>query len=201
MSTVVSAFQQQPQPWGGTTTAVHSALFMSTVAEPDIMAPSKEQSPYYDEDLGGSAYDDDAEDIRKHGPLEWLEDNPDRNHDDPFHLILLGETYDRPKITVPYVVGSLQYVLEMPLEEANEASLFAKEEGMACLGTWEHEDCLKLGRQLRLRDLLVRVVPYTEGGQRGWQAKGDGSNVGRSNKSNERIGSGGNDGGGFVGFE
>eukprot|EP00541_Cyclophora_tenuis_P009140 CAMPEP_0116571090 /NCGR_PEP_ID=MMETSP0397-20121206/17349_1 /TAXON_ID=216820 /ORGANISM="Cyclophora tenuis, Strain ECT3854" /LENGTH=223 /DNA_ID=CAMNT_0004099113 /DNA_START=12 /DNA_END=683 /DNA_ORIENTATION=+ len=158
-------------------------LRMSTVTAPpdqDTMAPSK--SDFYDEDLGGSAYDDDTDDIRKHGPLEWLEDNmkENRENDTPFHLILLGETFDRPKITVPYVVGSLTYVLDMPQNDATDAASFSKEEGMSCLGTWEREQCLKLGRQLRLRDVLVRVVPYAAGGQRGWQARGgnDNANVG-----------------------
>ena len=170
------------------------------------MTPTKTDE-YYDEALGGSAYDDDVEDMRKHGPLEWLEDDMDQSREDhdPFHLILLGETFDKPKITVPYVVGSLQYVLEMPYDEANEATVFAKDEGMSCLGTWKRQECLKLGRQLRLRDLLVRVVPYSAGGQRGWQARGSSggefAGAGSSSRSIENSSSFSSDSGSFIGFD
>jgi hypothetical protein len=47
----------------------------------------------------------------------------------------------------------------------------AQTNGMSCLGTWTHEESLALGKQLQVRDLAIRVVPFCEGGQRGWQAK------------------------------
>jgi len=112
------------------------------------------------------------DDIRKQGPLEYLEDMEEsREMDDPFHILLLGSTFDKPKITVTYVSGSLEYVLDMPILEATELSKFAREQGMSCLGTWTREECLSLGKQLQVRDIVCRVVPYCEGGQRGWQAK------------------------------
>jgi hypothetical protein len=115
---------------------------------------------------------EEALDIRKHGPLEWLEDDltVSREMDDPFHILLLDETFEKPKVTVSYVSGNLQYVLEMPYEEAVDATIFCQENGFSCLGTWERQECLKLGRELRLRDLCVRVVPYVPGGNRGWQS-------------------------------
>ncbi len=119
--------------------------------------------------------------LRTQGPLEWLEDaSESREIDDPYHILLLGQTFDKPKITVPYVAGSLHYVLEMPLDEATELSQFSFEHGMSCLGTWSREECLSLGRQLQVRDIVCRIVPFCEGGQRGWQAKdtsGDLSNL------------------------
>eukprot|EP00980_Cylindrotheca_fusiformis_P016240 scaffold4828_cov65-Cylindrotheca_fusiformis.AAC.1 len=63
----------------------------------------------------------------------------------------------------------------MPADEADELSKFSFENGMSCLGTWPREECLTLGRQLQVRDIVCRIVPYCEGGQRGWQAKDAGS--------------------------
>jgi hypothetical protein len=104
--------------------------------------------------------------------LEYLIDSAEsREMEDPFHILLLGSTFEKPKITVSYVTGSLEYVLEMPFDEAKELSQFAADEGMSCLGTWPREECLSLGKQLQRRDIVCRVVPYAEGGQRGWQAK------------------------------
>ena len=124
-----------------------------------------------DTDLGdfGENFDDA---VRSQGPLEYLEDmNESREMDDPFHILLLSSTFEKPKITVPYVAGSLQYVLDMPSDEATELSKFSYEHGMSCLGTWSREECLSLGRQLQVRDIVCRVVPFCEGGQRGWQAR------------------------------
>jgi hypothetical protein len=77
--------------------------------------------------------------------------------------------------------------LSMPKLEAVELSKFAKDQGMSCLGTWPREECLSLGKQLQRRDVKCRVVPYCEGGQRGWQAK----DVSGASSSSSRIGNGG----------
>jgi hypothetical protein len=113
-------------------------------------------------------------DVRKEGPLEYLQDDDyleSRNPEDPFHILLLEETFEKPKITVNYVSSSLSFVLDMPHQDALDAALFAKDQGMSCLGTWTRENCLRYGRELQLRDLCVRVVPYSPGSSRGWQAK------------------------------
>jgi hypothetical protein len=118
---------------------------------------------------GDGEFVDDGDD---RGDLEYLIDQDvSREMEDPFHILLLGSTFEKPKITLNYVSGSLEYVLNMPSTEAEELSQFAKEEGMSCLGTWPREECLSYGKQLQRRDLVCRVVPYCEGGQRGWQAK------------------------------
>lgn len=113
---------------------------------------------------------------RRDGDLEYLLDSAEsREDDDPFHILLMGATFDKPKITVPYVSSSLEYVLEMPPLEAEELTQFAHDEGMSCLGTWERKECLSLAKQIQMRDIVCRVVPYAEGGQRGWQAKDAGN--------------------------
>ena len=120
----------------------------------------------------GDAEENIEDAIRKQGPLEWLEDNPDESRDmeDPFHILILDTTYEKPKITVPYVASNLEYVLAMPLDDASEHSQFCFDNGMSCVGVWPREESLKLGRQLQLRDIVCRVVPYAEGGHRAWQA-------------------------------
>mmetsp|Transcript_22082 Transcript_22082/g.32261 ORF Transcript_22082/g.32261 Transcript_22082/m.32261 type:complete len:198 (+) Transcript_22082:47-640(+) len=119
--------------------------------------------------------DDDADSIKRYNdaPLEYLEDEwSTRNPDDPFHILLLDTTFTQnERVTINYVAGSLNYVLGMPNDEAEELAKMSYVNGMSCLGTWEREECLRLGRQLQIRDLAVRVVPFVEGGARGWQAK------------------------------
>lgn len=130
----------------------------------------------------GEKEDNFQGELRKQGPLEWLEDEAEpRDMDDPFHILLLQQTFEKPKITVPYVAASLEYVLDMPIDEATELSQFSHDHGMSCLGVWPREECLKLGRQLQVRDIVCRVVPYVEGGQRGWQAKETSGAGGMSN--------------------
>lgn len=154
---------------------------MSTVA-PSREDVEKERRTRKDDD--GDSLGDKEENfedaVRKEGPLEWLEDSSEsREMDDPYHILLLGKTFEKPKITVSYVASSLNYVLDMPTDEATELSQFSHDHGMSCLGTWSREECLNLGRQLQVRDIVCRVVPYCNGGQRGWQAKdvGDASNL------------------------
>jgi hypothetical protein len=130
-----------------------------------------------DDDLLGDSEENIEDAIRKQGPLEYLEDNMDESRDmkDPFHILLLKSTFDKPKITVPYVASNLEYVLAMPIDDATEHSQFCYDNGLSCVGVWPREECLKLGRQLQLRDLVCRVVPFAEGGNRAWQSNKDAS--------------------------
>jgi hypothetical protein len=149
------------------------AAAAAAAAAPTIEAPTREQT---DRKTGKSNKDDrrtnDKDDDWDYPDLEYLQDAAEsREMDDPFHILLLGSTFEKPKVTVPYVSGSLQYVLGMPNTEAVELSSFAQEHGLSCLGTWPREECLSLGKQLQVRDIVCRVVPFAEGGQRGWQAK------------------------------
>merc|ERR1712086_1233892 len=52
-----------------------------------------------------------------------------------------------------------------PADEATELTQFSYEHGMSCLGTWSREECLALGRQLQVRDIVCRIVPFVEGGK------------------------------------
>lgn len=149
--------------------AYASPASMSTVVEPGTREDVQRRSK---DDFLGDKEENFEEELRKNGPLEYLEDeNESREMDDPFHILLMGSTFDKPKITVPYVASALEYVLDMPIDEATELSKFSNEHGMSCLGTWSREECLNLGRQLQVRDIVCRVVPFAEGGQRGWQAR------------------------------
>ena len=158
----IQAFAPRPQGKSGAFRSLQGA----TTVEP----PTREKT---DRKTGrDDKYADDGTDEVDYPDLEYLIDSAEaREMEDPFHILLLQSTFDKPKITVSYVAGSLEYVLAMPYDEAVEQSRFAKEEGFSCLGTWPREECLSLGRQLQMRDIVCRVVPYVEGGQRGWQAK------------------------------
>ena len=148
-------------------------LLMSTVVIPgtetetekrtDKLIPGEDKTPATQTD--GSGFK---------GPIEWLIDDPQvsREDNDPFHILLLDETYIiNPKITIEYVASTCTYVLGMPYDEAAELAAHAEKEGFSCLGTWTHEECQRLGKQLQKRDLVVRVVPFCEGGDRAWQAR------------------------------
>jgi hypothetical protein len=175
------------QPSSSTTSSLtrtsSNAYRMSTV----IDAPTKEDLDRKvgrrtgrggngsDDDLLGDSEENIEDAIRKQGPLEYLEDNMDESRDmkDPFHILLLKSTFDKPKITVPYVASNLEYVLTMPIDDATEHSQFCYDNGLSCVGVWPREECLKLGRQLQLRDIVCRVVPFAEGGNRAWQSSKD----------------------------
>lgn len=123
------------------------------------------------------------------GPIEWLIDDPliSREYDDPFHILLLDATFTQnERITIPYVASSCAYVLSMPYDEAAELAAHAEKEGFSCLGTWSHEECVRLGRQLQNRDVICRVVPFCEGGDRAWQAR-------NARDEDQVVGGGGDD--------
>jgi len=147
----------------------------ATVAEPPTREKTDRKTGQEEDD---GFVDDDYPD------LEYLIDSAEsREMKDPFHILLLGSTFEKPKVTVSYCAGSLEYVLAMPRAEAMEQSKFAQQEGLSCLGTWPRVDALTLGRQLQIRDLECRVVPFAEGGHRGWQAK-DASTSNSNNAQN-----------------
>lgn len=170
-SPIVSAFSSIP-----TTTSIRPKTLLNgaTTIEPPTREKTdtdrktqREKRSYSDDDIA------DMEDPNApYSDLEYFIDAAEsREMEDPFHILLMGTTFEKPRITVSYVTNALEYVLSMPTTEGKELSEFAKEEGMSCLGTWPREECLTLGKQLQLRDIVCRVVPFCEGGQRGWQAK------------------------------
>lgn len=146
---------------------------------------SDPSDPDSEEDISNLTPDEISK--RKDAPMEYLEDeNATRNPDDPFHILLLDTTFQKnDKITIPYVVGCLEYVLGMPKEEGTELTIMAEENGLSCLGTWEREECLSLGKELMVKDLVVRVVPFCAGGGRGWQMRN--ADAGADAGANEGI--------------
>mmetsp|Transcript_18904 Transcript_18904/g.31263 ORF Transcript_18904/g.31263 Transcript_18904/m.31263 type:complete len:226 (-) Transcript_18904:58-735(-) len=177
-------------PFGVTSSS--SSRMSTTVAPPETDTDKRIQKREGSGDDEKESFSD--EDIRKQGPLEYLEDDPNEMRDpqDPFHILLLGETYLKPKVSVPYVSGALQFVLEMPYEDAVDAAVFCQENGISCVGTWPREECLSLGKELQNRDLCVRVVPFVPGGQRGWQANKD-ADAGKDNSNDASRDSAGGD--------
>lgn len=156
-------------------------LFSTTVAPPETQTEKREKKD-------DSLIPPDQGDVR--GPLEWLIDDRlvSREDEDPFHILLLDETFVRNKrMTIEYAASSCVYVLQMPYDEAAELASHAKTEGFSCLGTWNHDECLKLGKQLQQRDLICRVVPFCEGGDRAWQAR-NAESAGEGMKRAEDIG-------------
>ena len=127
--------------------------------------------------------DDDS--TNNNDDLEYyIDPSASREMNEPFHILLMGSaTFVHPKVTVPYVSATLEYVLGMPHTDAYELSLFAHDHNMSCLGTWTREQCLSYGKQLQSRDVICRVVPYCLGGQRGWQAKDASSSFSNSEQS------------------
>jgi hypothetical protein len=152
------------------------AVTASTVEAPTREQTDRKTGKRTGRDSSEKSYDDENDDNNDtnwdYPDLEYLIDSAEsREMEDPFHILLLGSTFEKPKVTVPYVINSLEYVLGMPVAEAVELASFAEQQGMSCLGTWPREQCLTLGKQLQVRDIVCRVVPFAAGGQRGWQAK------------------------------
>jgi len=156
---------------------------MSAVASPSREATETDRDVFLPEETDEDI--DDAEVVRYNDdPLEYYQDEmASREPDDPFHILLLDSTFvNSESVTRSYVSGCLTYVLGVPEGDAMELTNMAAVNGLSCLGTWEREECLVLGRKLQVRDLVVRVVPFCEGGGRSWQAK-DASDQGVTNDS------------------
>ena len=109
----------------------------------------------------------------RQGPsdFEWAIDaDASRNDGDNFHILLLNETFSKPRMSVAYAAGALTLVLAMPEPDAVEHAGFAQAQGFSCLGTWRKDECLELCEQLRGRDLSVRALPGVRGRQ-AWQGE------------------------------
>lgn len=149
--------------------AASTPLFSTVIPGTETETEKKEKESWKE---GEFEIPSDENEIR--GPVEWLIDDVQVSRDDeePFHILLLDETYAKnERITIEYVASSCAYVLAMPYDEAAELAAHAEKEGFSCLGTWSHAECTRLGTQLQNRDLVCRVVPFCEGGDRAWQAR------------------------------
>lgn len=151
--TTVSAVKITSKPPFLQMTAGSSLLEMSTVA-----APTRKRERYRRKSPL-------APQERTQTPLEYLlDEDASRGDDEPFHILLLGDTFEKPRMTESYVVGQLCYTLGMPEPDAQEHAAFASEQGISCLGIWSRKICLELGEKLQARDLVCRVVPLAKGG-------------------------------------
>ena len=89
-------------------------------------------------------------------------------------VIFYRRTFENEEMTIEHVTTSCNTILQMPLSKARQLSTFAKHQGFSCLGTWTHEECLTLGKELQKLDLNCRVVPFNsdqENGGYGWQSR------------------------------
>ena len=129
--------------------------------------PATQTRPAQGTDVGSSRAAGVANDRR--GNFEWAVDPDARRGDgDAFHVLLLNETFAKPRMTVPYAAGALCLVLAMAEADALEHSAFAMAQGFSCLGSWRRDECLEYCDQLAARDLVVRAVPGVRGKQ-AWQ--------------------------------
>ena len=68
----------------------------------------------------------------RQGPsdFEWAIDaDASRNDGDNFHILLLNETFAKPRMSVAYAAGALTLVLAMPEPDAIEHAGFAQAQG------------------------------------------------------------------------
>lgn len=95
-------YYQQAQGSGRTNGNTFSRIMMVTITEERT---ETDRSTRYD-----SMYDDDDDfDEDDYDDLEYLMDSKEsRAWEDPFHILLLGQTFDKPKVTISYVTGSLE---------------------------------------------------------------------------------------------
>jgi hypothetical protein len=183
-----SLFRRQHQSLHNSMSGGNSLMRLAAVVTEERTETDRTTLRRTSRDYDNDRNDDDDDDDDDYKDLEYMMDAQEsRAWEDPFHILLLGQTFEKPKVTIPYVAGSLEYVLTMPRTEATELSRFAKQEGLACLGTWPREECLTLGRQLQIRDIECRVVPFCQGGQRGWQAKDSSNANSENNKVNQGV--------------
>jgi len=95
--------------------------------------------------------------------IEWDTDEEWRANAKSWHILLLGVTFDNPRMTPLYVAGCLSYVLSMSDAEAFEHATFAKENDFSILGKWPRKAALEFASKLKGQDLFVRVVPSLDG--------------------------------------
>jgi hypothetical protein len=115
--------------------------------------------------------------------FEWgIDADSARGDGDAFHILLLNDTFSKPRMSVPYAAGALCLVLQMAEGDAMEHSAFAMAQGFSCLGAWRRDECLRYCEQLTARDLSVRAVPGVKGKQ-AWQG-------GPANVSPDALGAG-----------
>jgi len=112
-------------------------------------APTKQETPglpaEYDESRLGEK-------------VRWLFEEDELKPED-WDVLLLDQTYEKKKNTVPRVASCLVAVLGMAVATASVKALQAKEHFFAVVATTTWEDAVKKAKLLQSRDLSARVIP------------------------------------------
>mmetsp|Transcript_18989 Transcript_18989/g.30853 ORF Transcript_18989/g.30853 Transcript_18989/m.30853 type:complete len:211 (-) Transcript_18989:156-788(-) len=98
-----------------------------------------------------------------HDDLEWFQDEELRKDCVSWAILLLGSTFEKPRMTPEFAANSIMFVLNMAKEKAFELASLAEVDGMSVLGEWPREKALELGAQLKRMELNVRIVPGIKG--------------------------------------
>lgn len=95
--------------------------------------------------------------------LEYLyETQEERHSDDLYHILLMPSTFH--KTSIEHATEACTDILGIESEKAYSMSIFAKHQGFSTLGTWTHDECLSMGKELSSRDLDCRIIPFNRGG-------------------------------------
>jgi len=95
--------------------------------------------------------------------LEYLyETQEERHSDDLYHILLMPSTFH--KTSIEHAAEACTDILGIDHEKAYDMSIFAKHQGFSTLGTWTHDECLSMGKELSSRDLDCRIIPFNRGG-------------------------------------
>lgn len=96
--------------------------------------------------------------------LEYLYDETEeeRHSDDLYHILLMPSTFH--KTSIEHATEACTDILGIESEKAYSMSIFAKHQGFSTLGTWTHDECLSMGKELSSRDLDCRIIPFNRGG-------------------------------------
>ena len=94
--------------------------------------------------------------------LEYLyETQEERHSDDLYHILLMPSTFH--KTSIEHATEACSEILGIESEKAHSMSIFAKHQGFSTLGTWTHEECLSMGKELSSRELDCRIIPFNRG--------------------------------------
>jgi hypothetical protein len=67
------------------------------------------------------------------------------------------------KTSIEHATEACSEILGIESEKAYSMSIFAKHQGFSTLGTWTHDECLSMGKELSSRELDCRIIPFNSG--------------------------------------
>eukprot|EP00929_Paragymnodinium_shiwhaense_P099851 TRINITY_DN6175_c0_g1_i1.p2 TRINITY_DN6175_c0_g1~~TRINITY_DN6175_c0_g1_i1.p2 ORF type:complete len:220 (+),score=57.13 TRINITY_DN6175_c0_g1_i1:75-662(+) len=105
--------------------------------------------------------------FRKEG-VRWLMDEEQVEKPPAWHVLLLQESYEKPKNTLARVAASLAMVLGLAVAVAEAKAAHAKEHYFAVVHTAEkYGESVQAAQDLQSRGLVVRVVPAVKSSSEG----------------------------------